>query len=526
MRKIIARANKQITVGWAAALLAGSFLTSALLGLLRERLLLANFGVGPTLDSYYIAFSIPDLIFYLLISGALSVTFIPVLSEYFTKNQRKLGWELSSSLMNLLGLSTLAASILIIIFAPWLVGIIYGGNDPAVLERATDLMRLVAVNPFLFGIASVVASMQQTVGRFFFNALSPIFYNLGIIGGTLFLAPTYGIKGVALGVGLGAIAQLLIQLVGLVGLDYHYSWRINWRHPGLKRVLLTLPARAFDQSIDRLMSIIERFLASFLFVGAITAYQTAFTLRNVPITLIGAAIATAAFPKFSALASGRPELFRATFIKVVRAIVWLSLPAASIAFIMRGYLVRLLLGSGSAVIATVLGWLTFSIVFRAVFQATTRAFYAHKDTRTPLIISAVTLVLNVALAFLLVERHGIYGLAMAQSAVAALEVLMLFVMLEKRLGRLFSWPLWADLGRMAVATTGMSVFTYLLVSRVFPLLARDAGFFALAPKFGLIVLLSAIFYVCLSTALRLRETRPIIDALSRIVFKPIRISPR
>src|SRR5687768_4557519 len=115
MKKMIAKANKQISVGWAATLLSGSFLASALLGLLRERLLLANFGLGPTLDAYYIAFSIPDFIFYLLISGALSVTFIPVISEQLVKGDKKAAWDLSSSLLNLLGRLTLLASVLIII---------------------------------------------------------------------------------------------------------------------------------------------------------------------------------------------------------------------------------------------------------------------------------------------------------------------------------------------------------------------------------------------------------------------------
>lgn len=526
MKRIIARANKQITVGWAATLLSGSFFLSALLGLLRDRLLLANFGLGPTLDACYIAFSIPDFIFYLLISGALSVTFIPVISEQLVKGNKKAAWELSSSLLNLLGRVTLLASVSIIIFAPWLVRLIFPGALPEVQDKAADLMRIVAINPFLFGLSSVIASMQQAVGRFFFNSIAPVIYNLGIISGILFFAPTLGIRGVALGVGIGAILQLMVQGLGLVGLGFEYNSSINWRTPGLVKILKTLPARTFDQSIDNIMALIERFLASFLFAGAIASYQTAFTLRNVPITLIGAAIANAAFPKFSSLAISDASNFKRVFISVFRAILWLSLPSAVIAFVMRGYLVRLLLGSGSSTVALVLGWLSLSIVFRALFQIATRAFYAHQDTKTPLYTSLLALVLNIVLAVLLVRAFGLSGLAMAQTAAGAFEVVILFVLLERRLGRIISRGVWKDISKMITAAIGMSVFTYIMTSRVFPLLARDSGFFVLAPKFILIVIMSGLVYLVFSIILRVKESKPVVDAIDRIVFKPIKIEQK
>ncbi len=523
MRKILARANRQITVGWAAAVLASSFFISALLGLLRERLLLANFGLGPVLDSYYIAFSVPDFIFYLLISGALSVTFIPVLSEHLAKSNKKDAWELSSSLLNLLGLLTLGASILIMIFAPIFTHLIAGGASPEVQSRAADLMRIVAVNPFLFGISSVLASMQQAMGRFFFNAFSPVLYNLGIITGIMFLAPRFGIKGVALGVGIGAIAQLLIQILGMAGLGFEYRKIIHFHGAGLRKVLRTLPARSFDQSIDHLMAIVERFLASFLFAGAIAAYQTAFNLRNVPITLIGAAIATAAFPKMSALASTSPSAFKTQFINAFRTILWLSMPAAAIAFIMRGYLVRLLLGSGSQVVAVLLGWLSISIIFRALFQISTRAFYANQDTKTPLLISIAALVLNVVLAVILVNTLGLPGLALAQTAIAGFELLLLVIMLQRKFGRLFDLKLVKESLLMLVATAAMSLITYSFVSKIFTLRAVDVGFFTLVPKFGLIVVASGISYLIFSSALGLKEAKPIIDALTKFIFKPVKI---
>lgn len=274
------------------------------------------------------------------------------------------------------------------------------------------------------------------------------------------------------------------------------------------------------------MAIVERFIASFLFAGAITAYQTAFTLRNVPITLIGAAIATAAFPKFSSLAARNENKFRHNFIAVMRTLIWLSLPATVIALIMRGYLVRLLLGSGSPVIAMLLGWLALSIVFRTLFQISTRAFYAHQDTSTPLRISIVALLLNIVLAFLLVDDFGIAGLAIAQSTVALFEIAVLFLVLQRRIGRLLTKPVLADVGKMLIASAVTAVANYALVSRVFPLLAVDTGFFTLAPKFALMVGISAAAYVTTSALLGLKETKPIVETLRGIVFKPVKIEPQ
>lgn len=530
MKKFLARANKSISIGWAASLLSGSFLLSALLGLLRERLLIANFGIGETLDAYIVAFSIPDFMYYILVSGALSVTFIPVFTQRLQTGNKESAWQLSSSLINLLAITTMTASVLIFIFAPWLTPIIAKGSSPEVQQTAASLMRIIAVNPFLFGISSVLASMQQAVGRFVFNALAPVIYNIGIIVGIVVFAPALGtpndpnILGVALGVGLGAITQLLVQLLGMAGIGFKYQRHIFWKNLGFRRVLRLLPARSFDQSIDYFNAMVERFVASFLFAGAITSYQAALTLRTVPITLIGVAISTAAFPKISERAgSNRTDLFKKEFISLLRVIFWLALPASLIAFFMRGYLVRLLAGDGNPVIAAVLAWFTLSIVMRAMFHAVTRSFYAQQDTMTPLKISVFSILLNIVLAFILTDKMGIVGLAAAQSITALFEVTVLLFELKDKIGSFFTRSTWIAGLKMLIAGLGMSIVNYLFVSRVFPLRAEDVGFFTLAPKFVLIVLVSGIVYIGLSFALKIHEAGPVINSVGKFFYKPLKV---
>ena len=227
----IAKSNQKMGVRLAALLLSSSTLISALLGIYRDRLLnsmyLDTYKVG--IDAYTVAFSIPDFMYLILVSGALSVTFIPVFNARMAKNQRESAWQMSASLINFFAIMALIISVLIMIFAPWLVRYVVGpGLSESGQVLATSMMRVIAINPFLFSIASVIGSMQQAVGRFVFYAVSPIVYNIGIIIGALFLTDGVtifghqifggGIMGVAIGVVIGAVLQLVMAVFGLAGL--------------------------------------------------------------------------------------------------------------------------------------------------------------------------------------------------------------------------------------------------------------------------------------------------------------------
>lgn len=528
VKKFITRAvTARFSVGTAAFILAGSALISSVLGLLRERLLLANFDISAQVDAYKAAFTVPDFMFMLLVSGALSVTFIPVFTERLASGNRQSAWQLSSSLLNLLALVTGITSILLIIFAgPIIDYVVAPGLDGDTRSLAVDMMRIIALNPLLFAISSVLTSIQQAVGRFFFYALAPSLYNIGIIIGIVYIAPHMGIVGVALGVLIGSIIQLLVSIIGMIGLGFSYEPSIAWRNQGFRRVLQLLPARSLDQGIDYINIMVETNLASRLKEGAITAYQTAFVLHTVPITLIGVAISTAAFPQLSErFAQNRPDLFRKDLTSVLRTIIWLVLPTSVIAYFGRGYLVRLLVANGNAEIAALLGLLVVAIAFRSIFHLLTRSYYAQQDTKTPLYISIVSIGLNIALAVLLArpDAYGIYGLALAQSIAAAFEALMLIAVLVKRVKGLVTEDLLHGLVRMISASSLTALITYVLIAYALPLRASDAGFLSLAPKFGTIVLVSFGFYTLISYVLGIRESLPIIDRIKRFVFRPIRI---
>ena len=536
-RNTVARANLKLPLQLAATLLAGSTFLSSILGLIRDRqlngLYYSTYPQG--IDAYTVAFTIPDFMFFILVSGALSVTFIPVFNQRLADGNKKSAWELSTSMLNLMALLTLVTSVLIIIFAEPLVHYVVGpGLDESSRALAVSMMRVIAINPFLFAIASVVSSMQQAVGRFTFFALAPAVYNVGIIIGTVFLTDGInifghqifegGIMGVALGVVLGSVMQLIISCIGLFGMGFDYDFKIYWKNRGFRKVLSLLPARSLDQGIDYVNSIVETNLASRMAAGTIRAYQQASALSYMPINLIGVAISTAAFPKMAErLGQGRPDLFKKELQAVLRVIVWLALPVSIITFFGRGYIVNFIKNGGDSLMAGILGILAIAILFRSVYHIAARSFYAQQDTKTPLYISFFSIGLNIILAiwFTMGLDMGAYGLAWATSIVAFVEVCILFIMMSRTIKGLFDGAFVHAIARMASATGFMSIITYIMVSFL-PLSADDQSILASFPKFIMIVIVSGVAYITLSWLLKLEEADHVIARTKKILFGRIK----
>ena len=540
VRQAVTKVNQRLTVKLAASLLAGSMLLSSLLGFWRDRLLnaaympnkeagLAGYVVG--LDAYTAAFMVPDFMFAILVSGALSVTFIPVFNERWTKGNKQSAWQISSSMINFMALTTLAASVLIIIFAdPLMRYFIAPGMSESGHALAVSMMRVIAVNPFIFAIAAVIASIQQAVGRFTFYALAPMIYNIGIIIGTVWFTNGInifgwqifegGIMGVALGVVLGSVMQLIVSAVGLVGLGFDYEFKLHWRNRGFRKVLSLLPARSVDQGMDYAVSLVEVNLASRLGDGVIRAYQQALTLHMMPINLIGVAVSNAAFPQLTEhLGNNRQDLFQKDLRQLLRVIIGMAMPVSVVTFSPRGYVVHFIRNTGDPMMAGILGCLVVAILFRTIYHMAARAFYAQQDTKTPLNISFAAIGLNVVLAIVLsmVLKMGAYGLAWAQSTVAVIEVVILFVVLEKRIPHLFDASFVVAILRMIMASTVAGIVCYLML-QVLPFRESDSSFFSAFPKFMIIAGVSFLAYGLMSRMLKLPEVEPIIKQVNKFLF--------
>lgn len=523
------RKTKMFSIGNAAALLIGTALAGQVLGFLRTKLVNANFPlVGPhSTDAYFAAFIIPDFFFFTLAAGALGVTMIPVLSDRLHKGDRRTAWELAGSVMNFLAIIMAAVGVIMLLFArPLIQHIVAPGLSEPQLQTASEIMRFLAFNPLLFTISGIMASMQQTIGRFFFYAMAPLFYNLAIIASIFIFKDNIGLVGLGVGALVGAVLQLLFITLGNVKTGFHWHPHILWRSSDFRIILRNLPPRSLDQGMDQVGDIVETHIASRLVQGSISNFNNAYILSTAPILLVGTAISTAAFPRLTQrLSQGRPDLFRRDFLMVLRAMIWITAPLIVVCFLARGYLARLIYTQGNIQIAGIFGILAVAIFFRILYSIISRWFYAYKDTRTPLFVSLFIVGLNIILALILArpDNYGVYGLALAQSIVAMVEILILSTIMLIRDPKLFDRFFWSGVIR-TMSVTGFSLVACYAMVKLYPLQLSDRGFLVLGTKLFMIMGVTFAVHIGVSAVFGLEEVRPFFRRLKALALKPVKFN--
>ncbi|MBP9852544.1 MAG: putative peptidoglycan lipid flippase [Patescibacteria group bacterium] len=530
MPKIL-NTRKRISFGNAAVLLVVTAMVAQVLGFFRTKLVNANFGGLPIDDPqnagvYFASFVLPDFFFFTIAAGALGVAFMPYITDRLVKGDKKGVWELSSSLINTLGIILLIIGLFMFIFAEWLASKVAHGFTPAQLHNVATMLRILSLNPLLFTISGIITTVQQAYGRFFFFAIAPLFYNLCIIASIYIFDTTLGIVGLAWGALVGGILQLMVIMIGTHGIGFSWRPRIKITED-FKKMSSQLPARSLDQGMDQVQNIVETTLASSRQLGGATAvgnYNTAYVLHTAPILLIGTAISTAVFPRLNTrLSQGRPDLFRQDFLRILKLIIWITLPVIVVSFFSRAYLARLIFSQNSPGIAVIFGALTVAILFRTIFALVSRWFYAQKDTRTPMIVSVFVIALNIMLAYTLSrpDSYGVEGLAIAQSIVAAVEVTILGVIMATRDPKLFDVAFWNSIFRI-VSVTGFTLVAGFTAVQFWPLVTADKASTLIMKLIG-ITTLTFLTHLMVSGLFGLSESKPIFRWLKRLIFRPIRV---
>lgn len=528
MNRFFDRTNKRISLGGAATLLIAVTLLGQALGFLRNRFISTNFTVHDpgASDAFFAAFQIPDFFYYTIAAGALGVAFMPILSDKLAAGDRKGMWQIVNSLLTILAAIMAVVGVIIFIFANQLIGILAPDLPKEHFNQAVEIMRFIAFNPLLFTLSGIITSVQQTFGRFFFFAVAPLFYNLAIIASVFLFKDSIGIVGLGIGALIGGVLQLLVAWMGLIGLKFRYKPQIRWHNEGLRKVLHQLPARSLDQGIDQVNSMVEINRAQALGTGPVSYYSYALTLMNVPVLLIGTSIATAAFPRLiERLSQNRSDLFRKDFLRILRAMLWMTVPVVIVAFFCRGYLARLIYGDAAPEVALIFGFLTAAVIFRIIYAMLSRYFYANKDTKTPLAVSIIAITLNIVLAFWLArpQSYGVAGLAIAQSVVAGVEVFILSMIMLWRDRKLFKdIEFWGGLVRI-VGVAGFCLTTGFVMLQLYPLGLNDRGLITIGSK--VFIIASAVFtvHLVISSLFGLREASAVFERLKKLIIKPIRI---
>lgn len=315
--------------------------------------------------------------------------------------------------------------------------------------------------------------------------------------------------------------QLVVSVVGLVGLGFNYRFRINWKNQGFRAALKLLPMRSMDQGIDYVTGIFNTNLASRMGEQSIRAFQQASSLQSMPVNLIGVAISTAYFSQLSQDAARKDrEIFMRTFRKALRAIIWIAMPVAILAFFERGYVVNFIKNGGDPKIASVLGSFVVAIFCSSCFHIASRGFYARQDTRTPFTISVITFIVQSAVMFGLFKLgFGPEGLAYAVSFGTVLELSLLLVFQNRAMDhKLFNAEFWSAIIRIAIASAVAGVVCYIM-TRLMPLRIANNSFFSTFPKFCIITAISGVAYLIVCVILRVEEVKPVFAYLKRILFR-------
>lgn len=507
------RASVGLVVLNASLVLAIAAVASRVLGWVRLVVIGSQFGATRELDAYFAAFLIPDAIFQLVVAGALFTALVPVFVSLRAREQDAEAWRLASSVINALVLVLALLSLVMALFAPALVPLVAPGFDAPTTELAVRLTRIMLLSPVFIGLGAVVTGLLNSYNRFGVPAMAPLVYNVSIILAAIFLAPFLGVEALAIGVAVGSLAHLAVQLPSMSRVGQRYDLIMDLRSPAVRSVAMLMGPRTLGLAAGQLNLIVSTVLASGLAEGSVTAYNYAFQLSQIPVGIVGVSIAVALFPTLSHDAAlGRVSEIRRQVGGALRVITFIALPVTAIMVVLREPLTSTIVEYGlfgpeaADRTAGALLYFALGLAAHSAVQVLVRAYYAMHDTRTPVLWAIVAVALNVPLMVWLVGPMGIEGLALAISISASVEVLGLLWALRGALKRIDGRAL-ADSGARALVA---AVAAALLMLGGLSVLEGAAPSFVESPAGRLITLLAlsaagVAIFVLVASALRSPE---------------------
>ncbi len=461
-KRIVAKLQKTVMGG--AIIIGSASIVSRILGLVRDRLLSSTIGPGAYLDSYFTAFKVPDFIFNILVLGVLSASFVPVFLEQKAKKGEKDAMEMASGVLNLLFVSLFLLAGVCYLFAPQLVNFLAYGDTDSQQAQTVYFTRIMLASLLFFGLSNVLAGLLHAKKKFFVYALAPILYNVGIIIGIVVFLPIFGEVGLPLGVVFGSFMHLVVQIPAVLESGFQYKFTFQWKHEGVRKILKLMPPRAFALGLTQINIVIIFAIASTLDDGIRSVWQFADNLQNFPINIFGVSLALAAFPVFSeAFADNNITKFKKVFSESFRRILFFIIPVSITTLLLRAQIVRLVYGAGeftwqdTILTAQTLGVFTLSMFAQALIPLLARSFFAKQDTKTPVIISTLGILINISLAIYLAPLMGVIGLAIAFTTSAVIQMLLLLSTLRFRHGDLDDDHLISSTWKIVVASLGMGL---------------------------------------------------------------------
>ncbi|MEA2056642.1 MAG: murein biosynthesis integral membrane protein MurJ, partial [Patescibacteria group bacterium] len=467
--------KKQNSILSAAVIITLANIASSISGLVRERLLISSYfnteATQKAYEAFQVAFQIPDMLFQLIILGALSAAFIPIFTKY-KKNNEQEAFRVSNSVMNILLLFFFLASIVVFIFAEKITEYRTGGAfTPRQISLAANLTRIMLFSQFFFAISNFLTGILQSYQRFIIPSLAPVFYNLGILLGVFLFSSQFGIYAAGIGVIIGAFLHMIIQIPYVSRLGYRFNLTFNFNHPGVKELFKLIPLRVLTLSLTELQNLALGFFATSIGNLSFVVIKLALRLMAIPIRLFGVPISQASLPFLSQESSShKKDRFKKLVLQSVNQIAFLAFPASVLLLILRIPIVRLIFGAHNfpwqktLMTGKAVAIISLSVGAQAMVQLLIRAFHALKDTLTPFLIIATTVLSYLIFSWIFVFRlnSDVLGIAWATTIVAFIELALFLVFLERKVVNLFFEKTFI-LKQIKIITSSflMAVFLYL-----------------------------------------------------------------
>ena len=399
--------SKQGPIGEAALVLGIFSLLSQILGLIRDRMLVNSIGSGPILDVYYAAFRIPDFLYISVASLASVTVLLPFLVDRIDDKNNDKARIFLNSIFTVYMVFMLIASIVIAILMPYIAPLVAPGFNNEQLVLLIKISRIMLLSPIFIGLSNMLGTVTQLFRNFFVFSLSPVFYNLGILFGVVYLYPKLGVTGLAFGVVIGALLHLSIQIPVIISHGFFplFTSKISWTE--IYKVVRTSFPRTVALSCTSLVFIVLISLASLLVPGSISLFTFSYNLQSVPVGIIGISYSVAAFPVLVKSFSNKDmDAFVKQIVSTARSIIFWSLPIIALLAVLRAQIVRVVLGSqrfswsDTRLTAAAVALFIVSLVTQSLVLLLVRSYYASGNTKKPLLISVFSSIMIIIFAFL------------------------------------------------------------------------------------------------------------------------------
>jgi len=514
--------NKSIAK--AAGLIAVASLLSRVLGFLREALISGFFGKSYVTDAYLAGFAVPDLFYTLLVVGALSSAFIPVLSGYLAEGKRKEAWYIASTVMNLVVVMLSIITIFALIFAPEIITMYIPDAPMKTKELATAIMRILLFQPILLSLSGFSMGILNSLKIFGPSAYGSVIYVLCVVVFGTILTPSMGIKGFAVGVLIGAMGNFLIQIPALRKVGFRYSFTLNFRHPGVRRIAVLAFPIILSFALGQIPVVIYQNLASALPPGSLSSFMYAYRLQQLPIGIFAYSVGLAIFPTLTeAISLNRWKLFRDSFSLALRGIMFVTIPISVGMMVLAQPLISVVFQHGlfthQDTLATVpsLVFFAFGIVEQSASVILPRTFYALQDTWTPVLLGGITLLVNIVLMNVLVKPLAQGGLALAISISGIVNMLLLLYFLRRKIGFIDGRRIITSLSKILFASAIMGMAVWLVLRYISTFTGTNFSGSLIDLVVGTIV--GAVVFLVLAVVLRMQELEFILQIARRRIAK-------